>query len=45
MPPVVIPLEEDLVVVAGDIVEVSVQYKHESKWERFRCAGHRRGTV
>jgi predicted RNA methylase len=45
MPPVVIPLEEDLAVVAGDIVEVSVQYKHESKWERFHCAGHRRGSV
>jgi predicted RNA methylase len=45
MPPVVIPLEADLAVVAGDVVEVSVQYKHESKWERFRCAGHRREPV
>jgi predicted RNA methylase len=45
MPPVVVPLETDLAVLAGDIVEVSVQYKHESKWERFRCEGHRRGPV
>jgi hypothetical protein len=45
MPPVVVPLQEDLAVLTGDIVEVSVQYKHESKWERFRCAGLRRGSV
>jgi predicted RNA methylase len=37
MPPVVVPLAEDLEVSEGDWVAVSIQYRCESEWQDFRC--------
>ncbi len=37
MPPVVVPLEEDITVKKGDSVEITVEYTVHTKWESFRC--------
>jgi predicted RNA methylase len=37
MPPVIVPLPEDLEVTEGDWVAVSIQYRCESEWRDFRC--------
>lgn len=37
MPPVVVPLEKDLQVKAGNCLKVTLQYKAHSSWEQFRC--------
>ena len=37
MPPVVVPIDEDLDVRAGDRVKVSICYRANSDWTSFRC--------
>lgn len=37
MPPVVFPIEQDIQVSKNDIVELSISYKHNTKWEAFNC--------
>lgn len=37
MPPVIFPLETDIPVVTNDVIELSIEYKHNTKWEAFRC--------
>jgi predicted RNA methylase len=38
MPPVVVPLPEDLEVSAGDVVRVAIRYECESEWGQFECS-------
>lgn len=38
MPPVVVPLPEDLEVSAGDLVRVGIGYETESEWSQFHCS-------
>jgi predicted RNA methylase len=38
MPPVIVPLPEDLTVVQGDVVRVRVAYRCESDWTQFVCS-------
>lgn len=35
MPPIVIPLKEDLPVKKGDTVELEIKYKHNTSWEEI----------
>ena len=35
MPPVVIPLKEDLPVEKGDTVELEIKFKHNTSWEEI----------
>lgn len=37
MPPVVVPLSEDILVANGDNVEISVEFEMNSTWENFKC--------
>jgi predicted RNA methylase len=41
MPPVVVPLKEDLEVKAGDVVSVRFRYRYETSWSRVDCAAKR----
>ena len=41
MPPVVVPLEKDLEVKAGDIVNVRFRYRYETSWSQVECAAKR----
>jgi len=45
MPPVVVPLDDDLDVRAGEVVEVQVRYRCETTWSAVRCAARRTGAV
>jgi predicted RNA methylase len=38
MPPVVVPLPEDLTVTEGDVVRVAIRYECESEWSQFECS-------
>jgi predicted RNA methylase len=42
MPPVVVPLQEDLTVKAGDVVNVRFCYRCETSWSRVECVAKRR---
>ena len=44
MPPVVVPLEEDLEVHAGDVVNVRFWYRYETAWSRVGYAARRIGS-
>ncbi len=37
MPPVIVPLERDLEIVAGDVVLVRFRYRCETDWNRVHC--------
>ncbi len=37
MPPVVFPINQDIQVSKNDIVELSIRYKHNTRWELFDC--------
>jgi predicted RNA methylase len=37
VPPVIVPLEKDVEVYAGDSVRVRIRYECESDWSRVRC--------
>ena len=37
MPPVIVPLPEDLTVTEGDVVRVDFKYQCESDWMHFHC--------
>jgi predicted RNA methylase len=41
MPPVVFPFEEDISVSIGDMIEVHIEYDHNTSWETFRCAARK----
>lgn len=41
MPPVVVPLPDDLPVAAGDTVEVEVAYETNTGWDEFHCSARR----
>jgi predicted RNA methylase len=38
MPPVIVPLAEDVTVVAGEAVRLEFDYACESEWEQFACS-------
>jgi hypothetical protein len=38
MPPVVVPLADDVEVAAGDVVRVDIETDRDGSWETFRCA-------
>ena len=38
MPPVVYPLPKDLLVKAGDLVEIHIKYSNNTAWEQFSCS-------
>lgn len=38
VPPVIVPLEEDIEVSEGDIVEARVEYRCETDWSYVRCS-------
>ena len=38
MPPVVVPLEQDLTVAPGDTVIVQYRYRTNTAWEQFQCS-------
>lgn len=38
MPPVIVPLKEDLKVKRGDVVEVRLHYKTHTHWHGFECS-------
>lgn len=44
VPPVVVPLETDVLVSAGDTVRIHICYKTNSTWSEFLCSGHVRGS-
>jgi predicted RNA methylase len=37
VPPVIVPLENDVEVSAGDVVEIDVEYASVTDWSRVRC--------
>lgn len=37
MPPVIVPLREDLSVSIDEIVEVHIRYSHHTNWDKFVC--------
>lgn len=37
MPPIVFPLKKDIIVTKNDVIELSVEYKHNTQWELFKC--------
>ncbi len=37
VPPVIIPLEKDIAVSAGDVVEIHIDYECATDWSRVRC--------
>lgn len=37
MPPVIFPLEKDIPVVKNDVIQLTIEYRHNSKWELFVC--------
>lgn len=37
MPPVIIPLAEDLKVLKGNKVRIVIEYNFESGWDKFKC--------
>ncbi|OGH67093.1 MAG: hypothetical protein A3C66_00170 [Candidatus Magasanikbacteria bacterium RIFCSPHIGHO2_02_FULL_41_35] len=39
MPPVVVPLDDDLRVKKSDIVELEISYKMHTHWDLFKCKG------
>jgi hypothetical protein len=41
MPPVVVPLKQDLEVREGDVVQVHIRYRCETSWSRFECEARR----
>jgi predicted RNA methylase len=41
MPPVVVPLAEDLMLRAGDVVNVRFRYRCETGWHRVNCEARR----
>ena len=41
MPPVIVPLQEDLEVQSGDVVNVRFRYRCETSWSRVECAVRR----
>lgn len=43
MPPVVVPLQEDVRVRRGDRVRLQIRYQTSSSWERFFCSAERLG--
>jgi predicted RNA methylase len=45
MPPVVVPLPEDLTVRAGEVVNVHLSYRCETSWSRVTCAAARRDSL
>jgi len=37
MPPVIFPIKQDIQVSKNDIIELSIIYRHNTKWEAFNC--------
>ena len=44
MPPVIVPLQEDLEVQGGDVVNVRFRYRCETSWSRVECEARRRDS-
>jgi len=41
MPPIVFPIKQDIQVSKNDVIELSISYKHNTKWEAFNCVARK----